>query len=1086
MNIQLSKANCSECSLLKSKSLIAKTNCEADLSKVDIIFVVDYFHKMDFEKNEIMSALHNKMFNELYKTTKLNKQKYLISSLILCDLKEFEDDEENDKKNEHIAKVSRECKENLFELVRTCNPKLIVGFGLHVAEAFGITEKNIGGITGIRGNVYEWEKYKIFMTFDIPFVERNVNYNRIMKSDFNKIYELVTGEKKNMGNSTSIKIVGNGMQYYSIPNKFYTNEYRLVNIQYLYNTSEILYIFRDKDNKKEYYRHNDDYYFYQCKDGIDQRKIVDMNDVIAYKVNWKNKKEIDPDTSYEGDIRIPIKHSIDYHLKNSDELLTQNLNNFYCDIEIDLEGDKTFSSPHESKHPICMISSYFDGKMIVHVLDNGKVGEIKKEVDGAELRIFKNERMMMMDFINLLKSCDPDSISGWNFKNFDMLYIYNRLPKLDITAKSVSKFGIFSVDDKYGRVDLPGIHCFCQLELYKEFTFGTKSSYKLDNIAQAEIGEKKIELPYSIVDIYYKDVNMFIEYNIQDTMLLVKLEEKLGHIALASEIKTVCSSTLDGVQSTFGQVDPLVISYMKKKNKIVKSANYHIKKEKLVGAFVKQPVAGIYEMFTDFDFTSLYPSIIRTYNIGVETFLMRFVDSHLGYDMIYNQDELPDQIEMIMDPLYENKNIVMNKKQLIEMTEKDKLICTINGCFYMNHSEKISELSEIVEYLLSSRKNYKNKMFDAKVDKDKILTNFYNTKQLVYKVIANSLYGVIANNVFRFFNNASAGAITASGQEAIKSSIVYADAKMKSMCDEQEYEVPKLLTKQEIYGDEMPHRPTPYIITSDTDSIFCCFEDFENAKDLKNIRKWCDEIQNFLNNDVIAAMTEKHNVISEYNMLNLKNELVCAKGIFLSKKHYVIRVIEQEGKTVDETLHTGVETKRSDFPIRTKEFLTDLVNMLIGDKKYNIKEILDFVAIQEIEFENLLRVGDLSLAKSISFGKKLNEYKSIPQNVTAMLNWNDLVYNHFNHGDRGYLFKIKGIDESKAPNDIIEKYNNIFLKKNRKLKVIALPEEETKVPEYFILDVPLMKQFVFTDRYKNMLDPLIEVYNTNRLGLMTI
>lgn len=1080
MIIQSSKADCSKCKLLQNESLVCKTNCESDISKVDILFITTYFKENDFDKSEVMSAKENNSFLTMFHKYKLHKQKYMISSLVLCKV-------DNVLTNEDYKVIANNCKNNIEAVIEQCQPKLIVGLGYDVAEALGIIKSNSGGITNMRGKIYDYNNHKLFMTLDTDFVDENKNYKNKYDQDFSKILEYVTGKKKEIRNTSNIKRLGTGIQYYNIPKKYYTEEYRLVDVQYLFSTSEILYVFRDVDNKKVYYKHNDDYYFYKCKDGIEERKIVNEDAVIAYSVKWKNKNEIDPDTTYEGDIRIPIKHTIDYQLKNEGDFVSSELNNWFFDIEIDMQHTKAFPSPVDAKFPINMISVSYHGNMKVYVLYNEEIeDEIKTDWENAEIKVFKSEKMMLNAFIKDLKNADPDSMSGWNVKSFDMLYIFNRLPKVKIDQKSFSKYGIFNVDAKYGRVDLAGIHVHDQLELYKNFNSLTKSSYKLNNIAQAEIGIKKIKMPYSIGEMYYKDINGLIKYNIRDTELLVKLEEKLGHINLANEIKTICASTLSGVQSTFGRVDPLVIYFMKKQKMVVKNANYHNKKEKLVGAFVKQPVPGIYETITDFDFTSLYPSIMRTYNIGVKTFVMQFVDSSLGYEMVYDQDSLPDEIDMIIDPMYKNEQVKIKKEELIDRFNNDKLICTINGCFYKNHSNQISELSEIVDYLMSSRKVYKKKMLEAKENKEKLVTNFFNTKQLVYKVIANSLYGVVANHIFRFYNNSSAGAITLSGQEAIKNMIIYANNKMESMCKNKELIEPKPFSKVGLNADDVSSHPTSYIITSDTDSIFCCFEEFDDNKNLENVRKWCNEIQDYLNDDVIVKLTGRHNVLPEYNMLNLKNELICAKGLFLSKKHYVIRVIEQEGKSVNDTMHVGIETKRSDYPNKTKEFLTELIDLMVADENITIKQLFDFVGIQEMEFDKLLRERSVSLAKSISFGKKLSEYKAIPQNITAMQNWNDLVYDHFRYGDRGYLFKIKGINEGIAPEDIVENYHKNFLKNGRKLEVIALPEEETTLPNYFIVDYNAMKKFVFVDRYKNIMDPLIEVDNENKLGLLTI
>jgi len=1077
MNIKASKADCSKCKLLQNESLIATTNSEKDLSKVDIVFVFDSFSESDFKNETACSPLGNSKFYELFDKYKLNKQKYLITSTILCKT-EGCDEEEYDA-------ILQDCRKNIFELIDSCNPKLIVGFGENVAKAFDLITVNSGGITNMRGNVYDWKKHKIFLTFDPEFVIENNNYDKIYMKDFSKINEFMTGKKSNIKQANTIKKIGEGLQYYTIPSKFYTDEYRLIDIHYLYTTGEVLYIFRDKDNNKVIHKYKDDYYFYQCKENVDGRMIVDAKDVIAYNVSWKNKRDIDPDNSYEGDIRLPIKHSIDYHIKNKGDYISDDLNNWFCDIEIDMEGDKAFPLPEITKHPINMISVGFDKEVFIYVLDNN-TDKINTDRKDAKVIVFKNERKMLEAYIKHLKKADPDSTSGWNYKNFDMCYIFNRLPKIGIPQNSYCKLGAFNVDMRYDKVDTPGIMNFCQLELYKLFTFSTKPSYKLDSIAEAEIGIKKIQMPHSIGEMYYKDINGLIEYSIRDTVLLMKLEEKLGHINLAHELKSTCSSTLTGILTTFGQVDPLVVSYMKKEGKVSKNANYHNKKESLAGAFVKQPVPGIYETITDFDFSSLYPNIVRTYNIGVDTFVMRLADPKMGYTLINDRDNLPDKINMVIDPLFKNELRSLDKNELLAEVDKDKLICTINGCFYINHNQEISELNAIVEYLLTSRKKYKNKMFEAKVAKDKLLENFFNTKQLVYKVIANSLYGALAHEIFRFFNISSAGAITGSGQEAIKNSIIYADSKMESMKTGKDMNIPAILTQEEMFANAMPNRPTPYIITSDTDSIFCCFEDFENHKDLDNVKKWCGDIQTYLNDDMLVDMVASHNVEKKYNRLDLKNEFICSKGLFLSKKHYALNLIEIEGKPVNEAMHRGIETRRADFPSKTKEMLTELLDMILGKENIKLKQIMEYVNIQSNEFDILLRKGDRSVIKSINYKKELSEYKKIPQNITAMLNWNDLVYDSFHTGDRGHLYKIKGIDELKAPEDVMMKYHSEFMGKGRKLDVIALPESEEALPDYFIIDAKAMKKYVFDDRYQNMLNPIIEVDRQNRSGLLTV
>ena len=84
-----------------------------------------------------------------------------------------------------------------------------------------------------------------------------------------------------------------------------------------------------------------------------------------------------------------------------------------------------------------------------------------------------------------------------------------------------------------------------------------------------------------------------------------------------------------------------MVSFLKNKGLASRSSNPHVKKKDYPGAFVFQPIPGIYEDVTDFDFASLYPSLIITYNVGVNSFVMKTKDPHIGYDINYRPNELP-------------------------------------------------------------------------------------------------------------------------------------------------------------------------------------------------------------------------------------------------------------------------------------------------------------------------------------------------------------------------------------------------------------------------------------------------------------
>ena len=540
-----------------------------------------------------------------------------------------------------------------------------------------------------------------------------------------------------------------------------------------------------------------------------------------------------------------------------------------------------------------------------------------------------------------------------------------------------------------------------------------------------------------------------------------------------NELRIICNTSFDSV-SSMGQVDSLMVSYLKRKGISSKNSNPHIKKEKYPGAFVYEPIPGTYDWITDFDFASLYPSIMITYNIGVNSYVMKFKDPELGFEMTYCPDKLPDKIEVIIDPMFENKQMVVTREQLLKKVEDSNLVHTINGCFFKPHKEEFSVFGEVVDMLMKTRKDYKGKMFKAIDAKKKDEEKFFFTRQLVYKVLANTLYGVVANKTFRFYDNSLAAAITLSGQEALKTSIVEGDAFMRHLKSGKEFVAPEPVTKKEMYSDEMPDRSNEYIVTGDTDSIFCCFEDFGDNVSVVDIHKWCSKIEDFLNNHKMIEMVNKHRVDLDFNRLVLKNELVISRGLFLAKKRYAIRVVNNEGSEVDKVNYMGLEIKRSDYPSKSKELLSELLDMLLKAEKVSLDRLMDYVNRKEQEFIKLIHDGDKSIARPVSYGKKLKDYKTIPQGVRAMEAWNKLMYDAHKTGAKAYMYWVSGIDLDAAPVEVRENYHN-FIKDGNKLEVIAIPDEEERLPSFFIPDKQSALKFSFTDRHELLLKPLGKV-----------
>jgi hypothetical protein len=167
----------------------------------------------------------------------------------------------------------------------------------------------------------------------------------------------------------------------------------------------------------------------------------------------------------------------------------------------------------------------------------------------------------------------------------------------------------------------------------------------------------------------------------------------------------------------------------------------------------------------------------------------------------------------------------------------------------------------------------------------------------------------------------------------------------------------------------------------------------------------------------------------------------------------------------------GVEIKRSDYPSKSKKFLTDLLDLLLKSDKVSLSKLMQFVNREEQEFVKAILEGDKSIARPVTYGKRLKDYKMIPQGVRAMETWNNLMYDIHKTGTKAYMYWVQGIDIETAPKDVRERYHK-FMKDGNKLEVIAVPDEESRLPNFFIPNKQAALKFTFKDRYELMLKPL--------------
>ena len=310
-----------------------------------------------------------------------------------------------------------------------------------------------------------------------------------------------------------------------------------------------------------------------------------------------------------------------------------------------------------------------------------------------------DEKSLLRKFLSYWETEFPDVLTGWNVELYDVPYICGRIERLfgDREVKRMSPWGIVRQDEIEikGRLniryDLLGINVLDYMDLYKKFTYTNQESYRLDHIANVELGKRKLDHSEyeNFKDFYTKDWQKFIDYNIIDTELVLQLEDKMKLIELAVALAYDAKVNFKDVYYQVRMWDTLIYNFLTDKNIVVPPAKRQEKDKKYAGAYVKQPIPGKYDWVVSFDLNSLYPHLIMQYNISPETLceerhpsatVARFlkqvevIDSRYATcanGAQYRKDVhgfLPEMMQKIYDERVQSKKLMLMAKQEYELS----------------------------------------------------------------------------------------------------------------------------------------------------------------------------------------------------------------------------------------------------------------------------------------------------------------------------------------------------------------------------------------------------------------------------------
>ncbi len=576
----------------------------------------------------------------------------------------------------------------------------------------------------------------------------------------------------------------------------------------------------------------------------------------------------------------------------------------------------------------------------------------------------RDEADLLSTFLRFWQMTAPDIITGWNTQLFDMPYLLQRIRRIlgEDRAKDLSPWRI--VNDRTvtinGRelltVDIFGVSSLDYLDLYKKFTYSAQESYKLDYIAQQELGRKKLESKYeTFKELYTEDWQAFVEYNVVDVELVDALEDKMKLIELIITMAYDAKCNFSDVFSAVRTWDCILYNHLWNKNIIVQQ-----KEDKegrtIAGAYVKEPVPGKYDWVVSFDAASLYPSIIMQYNMSPETMTDVTVDCS------------PD--------------ILLSDFDNSEYLEKKNVAMAANGFCYTHDHQGL--FPEIVEKIFSERVFYKKKMIEAQKEYEKTkdpeqvkLISKYNNIQMARKIQLNSLYGAWANQYFRFYDDRIAEGITLTGQYIIQYVGRELNAFLNKACNT---------------------TGVDYTFYSDTDSCYVTLDKLvqthwshlDKNKITDVIDKLCKEKIREVLDKACKNIANKTNAYT--NKMEFKREVIADRAIWVAKKRYALNVYDSEGVRYKEPKLKvqGLEIVRSSTPGSVRQYLRDAVKMALCSSE---QELQEFIAKIENEFMQMAP-EEIAFPRSANNLAKYSSHGSIYIKATPLHVRGALLYNH--------------------------------------------------------------------------------------------
>lgn len=393
-------------------------------------------------------------------------------------------------------------------------------------------------------------------------------------------------------------------------------------------------------------------------------------------------------------------------------------------FDIENETENGFSSPQRADEKINVITAFMEDTYHVFAL-----GDFSTDRNDCEVLTFTTEEELLEAFIYFWKQEDPDVVTGWNIDTYDIPYTINRIEKVLGEGRSKDFSPWRKIKEKeityYGKPQqtylIEGVAVLDYLRLYKKYRLIPRESHKLDFIGDVELGMRKLDWQEeyeTMKEFYTKDFQKFVDYNIRDVEIVVKLNKKLQLIRLITNIAYLAGINYEDVFSQVRTWDSIIYNHLRKKNVVVPPKKTKGKSSQFAGAYVKDPNVGYHKWIVSFDANSLYPSVIRQLNISPEKLItpqklrnIRTEENGEDVDLLLNLSDarIPLQMEDMLDAV---------DNEYMQAARRMNFSVAGNGHMYSNVGDGF--LPELMDKFYNERKVSKKNMLGCYDDIEKI------------------------------------------------------------------------------------------------------------------------------------------------------------------------------------------------------------------------------------------------------------------------------------------------------------------------------------------------------------------------------